>query len=216
MKYKLAIFDLDGTILNTADDLADSLNYVLNANGHSALSKVKVISFTGNGIKRLVEQSIPKNLDEKAKQKIYLEFCDYYKTHCNVKTKPYFNMVETIKNLRKVGLITAVISNKADWAVKKLVTFHFGESFNYVYGERAGIAKKPCPDSLNELIKSLNISKENVVYVGDSEVDIQTAKNANVDCVIVDWGFRSHEYLKQRGATTIVSSVYELEKEILK
>ena len=141
-------------------------------------------------------------------------FNGHYAVHCNDNTKSYDGITELIKRLKKNGIKTAVVSNKADYAVQTLVKKYFNGLFDYAVGEKAGVGKKPCPDSVNEVLRVLDIPKEQAVYIGDSEVDIATAKNAKMDCIAVDWGFRDRSVLIQSGATLIVSDTESLYKEI--
>lgn len=210
MGYKLVIFDLDGTILNTLDDLADSLNYTLQENGMPMRTKEEVRSFVGNGIQKLIERAVLEDTNEAVRANVLKCFKEHYKLHCADKTRPYDGVKEQILKLRQSGCRTAVISNKADFAVQSLCQDYFPELFDYVVGEREGIRRKPWPDSVLEVLEKLGVKKEEALYVGDSEVDIQTAKNAGIDFVAVSWGFRDENYLKEQGAQKIVAVPSEL------
>jgi phosphoglycolate phosphatase len=210
-KYKALIFDLDGTILDTLDDLADSVCYALKVNGQPQRSTDEVRQFVGNGIRKLIERAVAEGTDAALTQKVYQDFMEYYKVHCADKTRPYEGIVELMSELKVHGYMTAVVSNKADGAVNELCRRYFPQMFDYCVGERDGIAKKPSPDSVNEVIRKLGIGAGEAVYIGDSEVDIETAANAKMDCIIVSWGFRDADYLKSMGAEIIVHNPKEIE-----
>jgi len=212
MKYKLAIFDLDGTLLDTLEDLADSANYVMRSFGHPERTLADVRSFVGNGIRKLLERSAPKNTPSEEIDRMFELFKEYYGVHCADKTKPYDGIMELLEKLKKQNIKLAVVSNKADYAVKALCEQYFCGYFDEVVGERVGIARKPAPDTVLEVLKNLQVEKSQAVYIGDSEVDVQTAQNAKMDCIAVDWGFRDVDVLKEAGAETIVSTQAELLK----
>lgn len=215
MRYKAAVFDLDGTILDTLEDLKDSLNHSLSEAGFPERTLDETRRFVGNGVHKLIERAVPRGTSEKEIDEIFAEFKAYYKNHCAVKTKPYEGIPELLAELKKKGCPAAVVSNKVDFAVKSLCESYFPDLFDMTVGEREGIRRKPCPDSLLEVMKTLCIKKEDTLYIGDSEVDIQTAKNAEVDCLAVDWGFRSRETLEEQGAKEIASSPEEIFRYIM-
>ncbi len=214
MRYRLVIFDLDGTILDTLDDLADSTNAALQMNGFPMRTREEVRSFVGNGIQKLIERAVPVGTDADVIQKVLDDFKVYYGEHCADKTKPYDGIVELIGKLRMDGLQTAVVSNKADFAVQELCEQYFPEMFDYVVGERVGVRKKPAPDAVNEVLRQLDMETTQAVYVGDSEVDVATAKNAQMNHIIVEWGFRDREYLIEHGAKVFATTMQELRGEI--
>lgn len=215
MKYKLAIFDMDGTILDTLVDLANAVNYALAQSGKPQRSLLEVRSYLGNGMINLIRLSAPEGTSQAELDEIRGIFTEYYKAHCKDNTKPYAGIVELIEELRQQGMLTAVVSNKPDFGVQLLVEQHFPTSFDYAVGERAGIAKKPAPDSVNAVLAKLNIDRKDAVYIGDSEVDLATAKNAEMDDIIVTWGFRDEDYLLEQGPTTLVHNVEELRQALL-
>lgn len=215
MKYKLAIFDMDGTILNTIDDLAASLNAVLEKSGFPTRTMDEVISFVGDGLRTLIERGVPDGSDSETVDRVLADFKAYYAVHCADRTAPYDGIIELLKNLRTNGCLTAVVSNKADDAVQELCKKYFDGLFDYAVGERSGILRKPAPDSVNEVLEKLNVSRENAVYIGDSDVDIMTARNAGMDSIIVEWGFRERDFLLKKGAKTIVSAAKEIEDIVL-
>ena len=214
MKYKLAIFDMDGTILSTLDDLANGVDYALSENGLPARSKQETRAALGRGVRFLIEQSVPDGLSDAEISKVEDDFLKYYKVHSMDNTRPYDGIVELIKEVRASGIKTAVVSNKIDSAVKELCANFFEGAFDVAYGERIGIPRKPDPKPINAIIDEFGLSKNEVVYIGDSEVDLLTANNAKIDHIIVTWGFRDRAFLEQNGAKNLVESMEELKAEI--
>lgn len=210
MRYKLAVFDMDGTILNTLEDLADSTNYALKANWLPERTIDEVRRFVGNGIRLLIERAVPTDTDKKLTDKVFDTFKEYYKTHCAVKTRPYDGIKDVLLELRKAGCLTAVVSNKADFAVQDLCKDYFDNLFDFAIGEREGIKKKPAPDSVFEVLSKLNVEKDNAVYIGDSDVDFATSVNAGMDVIMVGWGFRDEEFLREKGAKRIIKQPSEI------
>lgn len=210
MKKKLAIFDMDGTILDTLDDLTDSINYALSYCGFPEHTKDDVRRFVGNGILKLVKRSVPPYAGEADIEKVFQVFKDYYKLHCRDKTRPYPGIVNVIETLKEKGYFIAVVSNKADFAVQELCLRYFPGLIDYAVGERDGIKKKPAPDSVLSVMGALNVRPEESIYIGDSDVDIATAKNAGICCLTVTWGFRDREYLKRCGADVFAHKADEI------
>lgn len=210
MRYDLAIFDLDGTILNTLEDLADSLNAALEKSGYPRRTVEEVRRFVGNGIRKLIERGVPKGTETESVNRVHRDFTEYYKVHCADKTRPYDGISELLTALKKAGCRTAVVSNKADYGVQELCSRYFQGMFDMAVGEREGILKKPAPDSVNEVLRRLGVKREKAVYIGDSEVDIMTAVNAGMDSIIVSWGFREEEFLREQGAKIMVSRPEEI------
>ena len=215
MAKKLAIFDLDGTILDTLQDLADAVNHALEQNGLPKRTLAEVRAFIGNGIHNLIERSVPEHTPEDVVENVFREFKAFYSIHCAEKTCPYAGILDMLANIRDAGMKTAVLSNKADFAVQELVAKYFPGSIDYAAGEKNGVPKKPAPDSVYILLKEMDCTAEEAVYIGDSEVDIQTANNAGLDYIIVDWGFRDHDALAEAGAKVLLSTVEALEKMLL-
>lgn len=201
---------MDGTILDTLEDLTDSLNYALDKHGYPTRTISEVRSFVGNGIRKLVERGIGKTVSEEEIDKLCATQKEYYSAHCADKTKPYEGILELLKELRKAGYKTAVVSNKADYAVQNLVKQYFDGLFDMAVGEKPNVRKKPAPDSVNQVLKQLQVAKEKAIYIGDSDVDIETARNANMDCIAVDWGFRDRDTLLAKGANIIASTPSEI------
>ncbi|MBQ7913343.1 MAG: HAD-IA family hydrolase [Clostridia bacterium] len=205
--YKTVIFDLDGTLLDTLADLHASVNAALAAYGLPSRSVEEVRAFVGNGIAKLIERAIgDKNCPDF--EGVLSAFKEHYGAHCKDKTKPYGGILELLKKLQAAGVKTAVVSNKADFAVKLLAEEYFSGLLLYAVGENeaAGVRKKPAPDSLFAVMEKLNAKKEDAVYVGDSEVDIQTAQNAGVACISVTWGFKDRKFLLTHGAKVLIDT----------
>lgn len=209
MRYKLVIFDMDGTILNTLDDLADSLNAVFRRHGYPQRSLEEVRHFVGNGIRKLIERAVPDGLPVEAVDRVHEDFLAYYQMHCADKTRPYDGIMELLETLRDSGCKTAVVSNKADSAVQELCKEYFSGLFDMAVGERSGIKRKPAPDSMELVLQMLHTKREDAVYIGDSEVDVQTAQNAGVDSIMALWGFRDRELLEQYGAKVFAGAPME-------
>lgn len=203
MNYKAAIFDMDGTILNTLDDLADSTNFALQENNLPVHTLEEIRFFVGNGIKNLIRRAVPSDSSEEVFSKVYEDFTVHYKVHCADKTSYYKGIPEVIKSLREKGIKTAVVSNKADYGVQELVKVYFKGLFDVAIGEIEGIARKPAPDMVNKALSVLNVKPEEAVYIGDSDVDFQTAKNSNLDFIGCDWGFRGRKFLEDLGTKNI-------------
>ena len=215
MKYKLAIFDMDGTILDTLDDLTDSVNYSLSVRGYPSRSGDEVKSFLGDGVWKLLERAAGNTASQEDINIIHDVFAAHYPENCNIKTKPYAKIKECIFALRKLGCLTAVVSNKDDIAVKKLSDEYFPNMFDISLGRRDGIPRKPAPDSVNEVLSLLHVNTCDAIYIGDSEVDIETAKNAYMDSIIVTWGFREEDFLKLHGAQHLIRTPDEITDFIL-
>jgi len=207
---KAVVFDLDGTILDTLEDLADTMNYCLNRYDMPSRNLNEIRSFVGNGIHKIIERSVPIGTDNKLIDKMFDLFNEHYKIHCKDKTKPYDGIVDLMQNLKDKNYKLAVVSNKADYAVKDLCSSFFNGLVDYAVGAKEGQRKKPYPDSVFVALEKLKISANEAIYIGDSEVDIETAKNANIDLIMVDWGFRNSDYLISLGAKTIIHKPIEL------
>ncbi len=211
--YKAFVFDLDGTLLDTLEDLQDAVNAALKHYGFPPRSIDEVRAFIGNGIVNLMQRALGRT-DFPDFEGVMQVFKTHYKAHCADKTKPYAGILALLKGLRERGVKTAVLSNKADFAVKQLAQVYFDGLLDEAAGENeaAGIRKKPAPDALFTIMRSLGVTAAETVYIGDSEVDIQTAKNAGVDCICVCWGFRDKAFLQEQGGKVFVDEP----KEILK
>ena len=210
--YRLAVFDMDGTILDTLRDLMSSANYALEKNAFPPRTLEEVRQFVGNGIHKLVERAVPAGTRAEDVEAVFADFGEHYREHNLDTTRPYEGIVELLGKLQAAGLQLAVVSNKVDYAVKELSEKFFPGLFDMAIGEKPGVAKKPAPDAVNEVLKTLDVPREQAVYIGDSEVDIQTARNAGLDELIVTWGFRDPAFLAAQGAKKLVNSPEELYK----
>lgn len=214
MKYTTVLFDMDGTILDTLEDLTDCVNYTMTVMGWPLKEKMQIRSYLGNGIRRLMELSAPDGVGEADFEKAFAIFKEYYDIHNQDKTAPYAGIVEVMAQLKQQGIKMAIVSNKVQSAVLALRD----EFFPYVevaLGDLPGMPRKPEPDSCYKALELLGSTKEESVYVGDSEVDMLTAKNAGLDCITVLWGFRDKEYLVKQGAAVFAETAQELLVEIL-
>ncbi|MCD8364753.1 MAG: HAD-IA family hydrolase [Clostridiales bacterium] len=210
MGYKLMIFDMDGTILDTLEDLTDSLNFALKKSGMSERSLSEVRGFVGNGIRKLIERAVPANTPADIVNRVLGDFSENYRQNCSNKTRPYDGIPEVLSALRDRGIQTAVVSNKIDFAVQQLCIQYFDGLFNMAIGEREGVRKKPAPDAIYTVLEHTGTEKKDALYIGDSEVDIQTAANAGLDCVCVGWGFREEDFLLRSGAAAVLKKPDEI------
>lgn len=211
--YNTFIFDLDGTLLNTLDDLAASVNYALRTHGMPERTLDEVRSFVGNGVRLLMERAIPEGSANPRFEETFATFRAYYMEHSLDTTRPYDGIPEMIHTLKQRGCRLAVVSNKFYAATQELIR-HFFPEITVAIGEHEaeGIRKKPAPDTVFEALRQLGVGKEKAVYVGDSDVDLQTACNSGLPCISVLWGFRDHDFLLAHGATTFISHPEELLK----
>lgn len=216
MRYRLVVFDMDGTILDTLDDLTDTLNMSLAETGLPVRTKEEVRAFVGNGVGMLLQRAVPQDIPQEKRAELDAAFRRNYAVHCADKTRPYAGVPELISALREAGLKTAVVSNKVDFAVQALAKDYFDGLFDLAVGEREGVRRKPAPDSVNAVMSTLGVKRENTVYVGDSDVDADTARNADVAFIGVEWGFRPRETLVAHGAKITVKTAEELKREILR
>lgn len=211
-RKKAVVFDLDGTLLYTLEDLKNATNYALKQNGMPERTLDEVRRFVGNGVKLLMERAVPDGADNPKFEKTFSDFKEYYEAHCNDNTAPYDGIMELLKELKLNGIKLAIVSNKLDPAVKELNQLYFKEYMTSAVGEmeEEGIRKKPAPDMVQKALKELQVSADEAIYVGDSDVDIATAKNSGLECVSVTWGFRDVEFLKEHGATNLIDEPVEL------
>lgn len=210
MKYELIVFDMDGTILDTLEDLKNSMNHTLKLYNMPERTLDEIRSFVGNGIRKLIERAAVSGTPETIIEAIHKDFMKHYEVHCADFTKPYDGINDLILELKSRGYKTAVVSNKAHDAVLDLCDQYFPALFDLALGEKPEIAKKPAADMVNLALEKLQISREKAVYIGDSDVDVATARNSNLDMIAVDWGFRTREFLVEQGAKTIVSHPEEI------
>lgn len=209
---KAVIFDLDGTLLNTLDDLADSTNYALSRFGYPTRTIEEVRQFVGNGVAKLIERAIPEGKNNPNFEKCLAIFKENYAQNMYNKTAPYNGIIEMLSNLKSKGIKIAVVSNKFDLAVKELCKKYFEGVIDFAAGENEaqGIKKKPAPDTVISVLNEFNFASEDAVYVGDSDVDIMTAKNSKMPCISVTWGFRDEKFLLENGATILINAPSEI------
>ena len=209
---KAVIFDLDGTLLNTLDDLADSTNYALSKFGYPTRTIEEVRQFVGNGVAKLIERAIPEGENNSNFEKCLSIFKENYAQNMYNKTAPYNGIIEMLSNLKSKGIKIAVVSNKFDLAVKELCKKYFEGFIDFAAGENEaqGIKKKPAPDTVISVLNEFNFAPEDAVYVGDSDVDIMTAKNSKMSCISVTWGFRDEKFLLENGATILINAPSEI------
>ena len=193
------IFDLDGTLLNTLNDLYVCFNYALKTCGYKERTLEEVRIFVGNGIKKAFERALGTDVDIEAAEELIEIFKGYYIRHLNELTEPYSGIMELLKKLKEKNYKMAIVSNKYDEAVKELNNNFFSEYIKVAIGEGGEISKKPASDGIIRALGQLGKGLENVIYVGDSEVDVKTAQNANIPCISVLWGFKDKEFLEKHG-----------------
>lgn len=208
--YRYVIFDLDGTLLNTLEDLAEAGNHALKAFGFPTYETEKYRYFVGNGIPVLIKRICPEGCSPDTLEKVREAFSEYYGPHCTDNTAPYGGIEDMLSELKKAGVTVGVVTNKDHDFSQKLVNDYFGDKIGMVCGRRDGIPKKPDPYSVNYLIERFGAEKKDVLYVGDSNVDMETAINAGVDSCGVLWGFRTEKELSDSGARYIAADAGEL------
>ena len=214
MQKKIFIFDMDGTLLNTLEDLMISTNYALSKFGYKSHSIDEIRQFVGNGVAKLIERAIPNGLNNENYEECLKIFKEHYAKNMYNHTAVYDGILEMLKALKEKGIKTAVVSNKFDLAVKDLSNKYFGNLIDIAIGEneQAGIKKKPAPDTVFEVLNLMGLTSKEAIYIGDSDVDIMTAKNSNMPCISVTWGFRDRKFLIDNDAKILVDTP----KEILK
>ncbi len=210
MKIQAVLFDLDGTLLNTLEDLTDSVNYVLAQHNMSSRTLEEVRSFVGNGIPMLIRRAVREGTTEEETQRCIQEMLTYYAEHCAIKTAAYPGAQALLQQLRAVGLHTAVVTNKDQFAAEELCREEFADGLSCVIGAAEGRRFKPAPDGVFAAMKALGVSARETVYIGDSDVDMQTAQNAGLAAIGVLWGFRDREYLLPYHPMALVKDFDEL------
>jgi len=210
MSYKAILFDLDGTLLNTLDDLHNSVNRTMSAFHFPLRTKEETRLAVGDGVGMLITRSIPNGQNNPQFAECLAAFRADYAEHNQVLTAPYEGIFELLSALREKNIRVGVVSNKFDSAVKALCAEYFGDLVEVAVGERDGVRRKPHPDSLFAAMEALDVRPEDTLYVGDSETDVASARNAGIDCCSVLWGFRDKETLMQAGATCFVSAPKEI------
>lgn len=215
MRYKAIVFDLDGTLLYTLEDLYRATNHALAANDLPLRGIEEVRSYVGNGYRQLARLASPQGTPDEKQEQVLASFNDYYLPHSQDHTAPYPGIPQLLDDLRRQGMPLAVVSNKGDVAVHDLMDHFFPHSFAAVVGEREGICRKPAPDTVNAVLGQLGLQPRDIAFVGDSEVDVLTAANVGCDCILVTWGYRDEDELRQAGATTFAHTADELLKLLL-
>ena len=215
MRYEAILLDMDGTVLDTLEDLADSMNAALWHFGMPEIRLDQARAYVGNGSARYVELALPAGTPEALRQEVLDWYKPYYDAHCSIKTRPYAGVPEMMRALRAAGLRLCIISNKPDASVRKLAEEHFPGLLDLAVGESAQLRRKPWPDMIEAAAARLGLDMVHCLYVGDSEVDVLTARNASIDCASVSWGFRSVEQLRSAGAAVIFDSPETLRDWIL-
>lgn len=209
---KAIIFDLDGTLLDTLHDLTDSVNHVLTNHNMKNRTVDEIRSFIGNGVPTLIARSVPAGTDKAVTDVCVKEMAEYYKDHADIKTKPYDGIAELLSALNEKGIKTAVVTNKVENAATILCKNKFGDVFDCVIGDNGKDRLKPCPDNVFRALDILGFPREEVLYAGDSDVDMITAENAGLRSIGVTWGFRDEDVLRKNGADFIVHYPSEILK----
>lgn len=209
-RFDTVLFDLDGTLLDTLEDICGAANHTLRELGYPERTLAEMRRFVGNGAEMQMRRSLGADADEETVAKVLALYKPYYAAHCQIKTKPYAGILELMAALKAEGFRLAVVSNKPDEAVRPLVAEHFGALADIAMGETAQRRRKPAPDMVNDALAALGADKSRAVYVGDSEVDIETARNAGIPCISVTWGFRDREQLVEAKATELAADAGEL------
>ncbi|MBR0359839.1 MAG: HAD family hydrolase [Clostridia bacterium] len=212
MKYKTLIFDLDGTLLNTLLDLASSVNYAMRECGFCERTTDEVRRFIGNGVEVLIRRAVPEGTSEEEYKKALDVFKTHYKQNSRNKTAPYDGICDILKRLKADGYKLAIVSNKVDFAVKDLRDEFFNGLIDVAIGDSDATRTKPEPDMVYKAIEELGADIESCIYIGDTDVDIETAKNSGMDCISVSWGFRTRKELEEYGATMIADCAEDILK----
>ena len=199
---RAVVFDLDGTLLNTLEDLANATNWALRQHDIPERSLEEVRQFVGNGVRRLMERAVPANTDVELFEQVFADFRSYYVGHCQERTCLYDGVPQMLRSLKEQGLHLAIVSNKLQAGVDELYRQYFSEDVEVAIGERPGMARKPAPDMVQLALSELGVTAGEAVYVGDSDVDLQTARNSGLPCISVLWGFRDRDFLQAHGAQT--------------
>lgn len=209
------IFDLDGTLLNTLADLRSSTNYALKKFGFPERSTEEIRNFVGNGLRMLIRRAVPQQTREETVDEVLTAMKAHYREHYHDATVPYDGILPFLCRMKKCGFRMAIVSNKADPMVQLLRTLYFDDLIPVAVGELDGVARKPAPDMVYIAMERLGCTAEGTVYIGDSEVDIETARNAGLPCLSVDWGFREETILRKAGAETVYHSPAELQEALI-
>ncbi len=209
-KIKAVVFDLDGTLLDTLEDLCGATNWALRHNGLPERTLEEVRAFVGNGVRRLIERAVPQGTGAAQLDRVFADFKAYYVDHCQERTHLYDGVAELLRSLKDAGLHLAIVSNKLQAGVDELYARYFSDSVEVAIGERQGVARKPQPDMVRLALETLGVQASEAVYIGDSDVDLLTARNSGLPCISVLWGFRDKDFLESHGATCLVQQPQEI------
>lgn len=209
-KYKACIFDLDGTLTDTLEDLKNAANFAMRSMGFPERTKDEVRRFVGNGAVKLIERCVPEGTDKETQAKALAVYNGHYSVHLNDNTKPYDGIPELLLKLKEMNIRTAVVSNKDDGPVREIVRGFFGETIDFSVGRKDGVPPKPSPEGVLKALAALECRADEAIYIGDSDIDVLTARNAGLKCIGVTWGFRDRELLIESGADFIADSADEI------
>ena len=215
MAYKAAVFDLDGTLLNTIDDLAWATNYALKQFNMPIYNVDEVRQMVGNGVAKLIRDAVPEDTDDATYQQVLTCFKEHYADHSLDNTVPYPGILDAIDILKAAGVKCAVVSNKPNFAIADLMKNFFPGRFDFALGQRDDLKRKPDAEPVHYALAQIGVNPKDAVYIGDSEVDVETAQNSNMPCISVTWGFRDKNTLLAAGATTLVDTADEMVQKIL-
>lgn len=215
MRYKALLFDLDGTLLDTITDLASAVNHTMERYGYPTHTVEAITDMVGNGVRSLVASALPGGTENPEFPKVLADFRAYYELHKLDATAPYEGINAMLEALSAAGVPVGIVSNKLDPAVKALAATFFPHTVRVAIGEREGIARKPAPDAVFAALEALGVGREGAAYIGDSEVDVLTAKNAGLVGLSVGWGFRTEADLIAAGADRVFKTPAELCEHLL-
>ncbi|MBQ6267696.1 MAG: HAD-IA family hydrolase [Clostridia bacterium] len=210
MKYEAVIFDLDGTLVDTIDDLRASVNLALAQQGFPPRTREEIRAFVGNGVRKLMERSVPQGTPPQVTDVCLAAFRAHYHTHACVHTRPYDGIPAVLEALRAAGMKTAVVTNKTEAASLAVVRHFFGDRIGLTIGQREDLPRKPAPDGVLLALETLGVPASRAVFIGDSEVDCATARNAGLPCIGAAWGFRGRAVLEAEGVQVIADQPSEL------
>ena len=210
MKYEAILFDMDGTILDTLEDLTDAVNHVLKGNGEPVHTMDEIRSFVGNGMKKLMERAVPGGAGHPDFDRMFKEYQEYYPPHSRIKTKPYDGILNVMDECSRRGIKLGIVSNKQQPAVKELAEYYFPDRVMAAVGDAEGREVKPAPDACMEAMKQMGADPDKTLYIGDSDVDALTAQNSGIDCLLVTWGFRGRELLEKQTCIGLIDRPEEI------
>ena len=215
MKYKAVLYDMDGTVLDSLSDLCNAVNHILEQYGMPTHDKKVIARNLGNGARYLLAHCAPEGTSEELVDKMLKDYGPWYDSHCAILTAPYEGIIELMETLRAAGVKQGVMSNKQDSAVKTLCEQYFPGLLECALGESETVRRKPNPDAVLKALEEMGIDKSDAIYVGDTEVDIKTAINADMDCAVVTWGFRSKDELIAAGGKLFFDTAKELQDYLM-